>query len=103
MAERTSLLRVGDPVVIELETEGHGHLEGELTAFKGHNAIIKLTSPHTSEALTGQWLRITRGNGHQRWQDPVNIVDVRLYPRSPRLVRPWGNNRLTTRAILRRR
>jgi hypothetical protein len=103
MTEPATAFRVGDEVVVDFPEDGRAFLQGEVTAFKGRNAIIKLTSPHRSDALSGSWLRVTRGDGLERWHDPASLVDVRLYERPPRLQHPWGNRQLSTSAMMRRR
>jgi hypothetical protein len=103
MPEPVRAFRVGDEVVVDLRDDGHAFLQGEVTAFKGRTAIIKLASQHRGEALSGRWLRVTRSDGVQRWHDPANLIDVRLYQHPPRLRYPWGNRQLSTSAMMRRR
>jgi hypothetical protein len=103
MPESANTFHVGDEVVVTIAQDGHAYLEGEVTAFRGRNAVVKLSAPHTSHKLSGRWLRITRDDGDLRWRDPVSLIDVRLYPRSPHLRFPWGNRQLSTSATMRLR
>ena len=89
--------------MVSLAADGERYLEGQLTAIRGHDAVVQLNAAHTTGGRSGSWLRLTREDHGLRWRDPVDLAEIRLYRHSPRLRLPWGNHHLGRTGTLRRR
>ena len=76
-------------------------MPGRVTAIRRRNAIVRLDRPLAADVVSGEWLLLTRDDAGARWRDPVELVDVRLYPQPPSLQSPTRSRQLASRGTMR--